>query len=280
MAAVVVATAGLAMARPGDRGAASGLKRALDLARAEAAAWRKSGKIPAEEPRLLAAHPGLSAEQVLQVVTRRQDADPFIDAAVRWQFAALEFDPTGLDDRAFEQLLQHAPPLLANPRAESKIVDEFAHAERKAGLSRGELQRLDRAADLLDDLADKAESMNRPALAWRQIMEGRFQKQASRVAHLRLERAAAIIKAGWPSRDAKMAVGKAFKALALDADVTDSDRRALEKHAQQLIGLHRRIVNQVTFSAGGRVSVTFTNAMIDQEDVTKWVGQMAGKDNP
>jgi hypothetical protein len=255
------------------------LKAALNQLEAEAREIIKSQRISLESPDFKSrSDQEIERPALLDAVTRPQHRDPFIDAYIRWQLTSFNPElPDDLDDRGFERLMQQAPAMIANPRADEGLVALFAQVEKQRP-SDTETKRLRDTAAELDRRTDVAASFNRPAEQWREWLKSRFEGNTARQLHLNMERAAATIRAGWPSREVKAALTKSFKSAAADSALTDLDRRALAAHARTLIGLKRRSINEITFAADGSVSVTFSNAAISKNDVSKWLAEIDAED--
>jgi len=261
---------------PAKKGAV--IKSALKQLEAEAREVMKAPLFSLESPDFASrSDQAIEQPDLFDASTRPQHRDPFIDAYIRWQLTSFDFELLDLDDRDFEKLMQQAPAMVANPRADEELVARFAQAEKQP-TSPTDSKHLREVAKELDRRTEVAATFNRPAEQWREWLESEFAGNTARQLHLKMERAAATIRAGWPSREAKAALTKAFKAAAMDSTLTDLDRHAIAAHARTLTGMKRRSINEITFAADGSVSVTFTSAAIDKDDVNKWLAEIDAAD--
>ena len=261
---------------PAKKGAA--IKAVLKQLEAEAREIMKSQRFSLESADFASRFDQvIEPSDLLDAVTRPQHRDPFIDAYIRWQLTSFDFELPDLDGRDFEKLMRQAPAIVANPRADEELVARFTETEKQS-TSPTESKRLREVAKELDRRTEIAAAFNRPAQQWREWLESEFEGNTARQLHLKMERAAATIRAGWPSREVKAALTKAFKAAATDSTLTDLDRHAIAAHARTLTGMKRRSINEITFAADGSVSVTFTNSAIDKDDVNKWLAEIDAAD--
>lgn len=275
-----------AASRPGvnpplRRGGKTPIARAIESLAQEAARIKTEGKLPVAGPDYAARSTEEIADtDIAAALTRRTSGDPFTDAYIRWQLTS--FNPTlpSLDDRLFFRLMGNAPPLLPNPASDEEMVGVFEKAEGAASLSQGDATRLREAWTTLQRKVQLAHAMNKPALEWRTWLEKQLPETGPRRIQWLIERCAATIAAGWPSRDVKGDVTKTFRSAgaASGADALTPPQRAMIAEQTKLLkDLRRRCVEDVTFMASGAVDVTFANYYVDDDDVQRWIALLNGE---
>jgi hypothetical protein len=270
----------LAAAAPPRAGSA--LQEAIAALAAEAANVRAAGAI-AERPdfasRFQSERP-IDADQLQKALLRPAHRDRFIDAYVRWQL--MSFDPSlpAMDDRQFAQFMDAAPAMVENPRADPKMVDLFRRAENAGPLSPGDSDRLRALARDLDQSTAAAEALNRPALGFREFVASKLPSDGPRGRQWLLERCAATIVAGWPPRQVKAEITKAFTAAAADPSLTAQHKQTLADQAARLVGLQREIIREIEFMADGSLKAFSSFARVDDNDVKRWIARLAGQDSP
>ncbi|MHC5023200.1 MAG: hypothetical protein ACYTGG_04730 [Planctomycetota bacterium] len=216
-------------------------------------------------------------DELLPALLTRRHADPFIDAYVRWQLTSFDPDLPDLDDHAFIRVMNEAPAMVENPAAAEDVLAVFAQARDAKTVSPDDAGKLREAWTEIQRRAAVAQSMNRPAVAWRDWVESRLPTTGARPRQWRLERCAATIRAGWPPRTIKGRITRDFKASRVDAAFTPDRRRLVAGQISDLEGLKRRFVREVSIRPDGTVHVGFSTAAITGHDVERWTSILVGE---
>jgi hypothetical protein len=116
--------------------------------------------------------------------------------------------------------------------------------------------------------------LNIPAEEYRDWIDNHLPKVGPRRTQWLVERCAATIQAGWPSRNVKSKMTKEFKAVATDGSISQPQRAMIAEQTRRLIGLKRTAINQIVFAPDGSVSVSMTIPAVDEDDVNKWIGSL------
>ena len=217
------------------------------------------------------------ADDVITALLKPAHQDAFIDAYVRWQLTSFEPDLPKMDDKQFLKLMASAPPMVDNPRSDPDVVATFQNAEKSGRLAARELARLRDVNAELDRRTSIAQSLNAPAEGYRDWIADHLPKIGPRRTQWLIERCAATIQAGWPSRNVKAKMTKEFKAAAMDGSISLQQRDMIAEQARRLIGLKRLAINEVTFLTDGTVNVTMTTPAVDEDDVNKWISYLNGE---
>ena len=72
---------------------------------------------------------------ILRTIARRGNRDPFIDAYIRWQFTSFDVSLPDLDDRNFARLMDEAPTMVENPKADRSAIALLDQYDRAGELS-------------------------------------------------------------------------------------------------------------------------------------------------
>jgi len=225
----------------------------------------------------------IPATDLLEAIARPTHADSFIDAYVRWQLTSFKPNLSGLDDQQLVKLLANAPAMIMNPRADAETVATCKKIDSSSRLNDREIAALRVDAAGLDRRAAIAETLNAPAEGYRDWIASAVDSspapdRKARELQCLIERCAAIIKAGWPSRSVKTKLTKEFRAAGLNRAITAGQRQAIADQVRRLVGMNRTAVNDISFMAGGAVEITFTTSAVDQDDVDRWIGYLNGSD--
>jgi hypothetical protein len=285
IAAMVVLGAQRAAAqttRPGrDKPA---IQRAIEQLTAEAVQAKKDLRLPVLEPDFAArfAEKGaLDDTSVLDALTRPASKDVFIDAYIRWQLTSVNPPLPEMTDQQFLKLMNNAPRLLDNPRAEPDTVAAFEKAEAAPRLGERDLQRVRESFNTMTDRAGVIERLNLPALEWRKWIDNQLPARGPRKLQWLIERCYSTISAGWEARDAKGDLTRACRDIgksAGDLGLSPQQKQMIGEQLQRIEGIRRRIIEDVAFLAGDRVDVTFSNVYVSENDVKKWTGLLNGED--
>lgn len=213
----------------------------------------------------------IAAEDVLAVIVKPAHADAFTDAYIRWQLTAYKPNMAGLEDAQFVKMLSTMPALLANPRAEAGLIEVFKKVDKSGPLAGPELARVRQISDDLERRTALVEAFNGPANLFRDWVLSQCGETGPRRLQCLIERAAATITAGWPSREIKSTIGKAFKSAAGDLTLTDQHKQIIAEQSRKLAGLKSSTIDHITFLKDGTVNATFTSPAISKNDVEKWV---------
>jgi len=213
-------------------------------------------------------------EDVIAAILKPAHQDSFVDAYVRWQLTSFNPDLPKLDDSQFLKLMASAPPMIENPRADQDMVATFQQAEKADHIHDRELARLRSVSAELNRRTSIAQSLNAPAEGYRDWIADHLPKIGPRRTQWLIERCAATIQAGWPSRNIKAKMTKEFKAASTDGSISLPQRDMIARQARRLIGLKRTAINEITFPGDGSVNVTTTTPAIDEDDVNKWIGSL------
>jgi hypothetical protein len=261
----------------GSAKAAKALDRAVESLRVEARQVRAALRLTAAQPDFAArwSEP-VPVEDLSAAMAMRQDRDPFIDAYIRWQLTSFDPPLPPLDDRGFLRFMDAAPPLLENPRAAADILAAFERADAEPALPPQERARLQALAAEMERRAPIAAQMNLPAEAWRDWVAVRLGETGARRLLWLLERCAATIEAGWPTRSIKSRLSREFAEAAGDRSIFQNDRDRIAATARRLIGRSRRMVSEVTMFVAGDVEISFSTAAVDAADVQSWIDRLNG----
>lgn len=216
------------------------------------------------------------AGTLLDALRRRLDGDPFVDAWVRYQLSSFDPDLGALDDRAFEEFLHRAPPLVENPAARPQALEALERAAAAERLTERDLERLRRTVTDMEADRARCRKLNAAAEGFLEWAQRRLGPGGPRPARWRLGRCAATVAAGWPAATVKADVRRELEAAAADPALHPAGREAIVRHARALVGLERRYVEQVTFMADGSVRVAYGQARVTAGDVDRWVAGLTG----
>jgi hypothetical protein len=257
------------------------IARAMEMLKQEAARVKSEGKLPVAGSDYASRCPEEIAESdIVEALMRRTSGDPFTDAYIRWQLTSFNPKLPDLDDRLFFRLMGNAPALLANPAADEDTLRVLERAEDAAGLSPTDATRLRETWTAVQRNAQLAQAMNKPALEWRGWIEEQLAESGPRRIQWLIERCAATITAGWPSRDIKGDLTKAFRSAGAASSaygLTPPQRSMIAEQTNLLKGLRRRAVEDVTFMANGSIDATFANYFVDEDDVQRWIALLNGE---
>jgi hypothetical protein len=260
------------------------IQRAIEQLTAEAVQAKKDLRLPTLEPDFstrFAEKDALDHALVLDAITRPANKDAFIDAYIRWQLTSFNPALPELNDQQFLKLMNNAPRLLDNPRADADAVAAFEKAEAAPRLNAGDLQRIREAANTMADRAAVIERLNLPALEWRKWVDNQLPARGPRKLQWLIERCYATISAGWDARDAKGDLTRACRDLGRSAGelgLAPQHKQMVSEQMQRIEGVRRRIIEDVAFLAGDRVDVAFANVYVSENDVKKWIGLLNGED--
>jgi hypothetical protein len=271
-AIVVAAHAALTCAQPpAPRGATATLDAALDLLAAEARLIVAAGLDPPEEADFARRHPlALDPSAILEALGAPADRDPFVDAYVRFQLTSADPDPALLEERGLRRLLERAPRLLENPRADARVLAALRRAHGAGSLSKRQLQALRALAADLEARAQRAARLNGPAERFARWLESALQSRGHLGAEWALRRCAAAVSAGWPVAKLKAQVTAALQAAAADPGLEAAQRQQVAQAIRQLAGVERESVESITFMADGSVRAAFATSRISAEDAERW----------
>lgn len=259
------------------------IKQAINLLIEEARQAKRDQKLPSTAPDFAKRFTQkIENDDVLSALVQPAHKDSFIDAYIRWQLTSYSPVLPVLDDRQFLKLMANAPAMVANPRADDEIVKTFREAEHADHVSEPDRKRLRDGAAELDRRTHVAEALNAPALGYRDWVITQIEKwpDSSRIGRRLqwlIERCAATITGGWPSRTIKAKVSKDFKSASGNTALAAAQRSMIADQAHRLIGLKRTAIDEITFLADGSLKVTFTTPAVDEDDVNKWTALLNGE---
>jgi hypothetical protein len=260
------------------------IHRAIEQLTNEAVQAKKDLRLPVLEPDFstrFAEKDALENAIVLDALTRPTHRDPFIDAYIRWQLTSFNPALPEMNDQQFLKLMNNAPGLLENPRADASTVAAFEKAETAARLSAADLQRLRETLGTMADRAAVIERLNLPALEWRKWIDHQLPARGPRKLQWLVERCYSTISAGWQARDAKGDLTRACRSIgraAGDLGLSSEQKQMVAGQLARIEGVRRRIVEDVAFLTGDRVDVTFSNVYVNDNDVKKWISLLNGEE--
>ncbi len=211
-----------------------------------------------------------------QAILEPTHRDPFVDAYVRWQLTSFAPALPEFNDQQFVDFMDNIPALVQNPRADPQIINTLERLAESAVLPAQRLQQLQADVTELDRRTTITAQFNEPAESFAQWVQRELGETGPRPRQWLLARCAATIRAGWSTRSIKTRMTRNFTASLDDKSFTTDHRRLVVQQAQQLVGLKRRFVNEVTFLANGSVRVTFSTSGVDRDDVKRWSDRLAG----
>jgi hypothetical protein len=268
----------------GGRREKPAIQRAIDLLIAEGEQSRKGEKLVRVEADFAATFKEeIPEDALLKALTQPVHAQAFIDAYVRWQLTSFNPVLPVLDDRQFARLMAATPELLANPCAREETIAAFEKGESAANLTAREIERARETWSELNRQRQVIETLNTPALQWRQWIDNQLPARGPRKIQWNIERVASTIAGGWDTRDAKGDLTRAAKDLGQsvgDLALTPPQTNMVCEQIQRLRGLKRRMIEDVAFLANGRLDVTFANLYVSENDIEKWVEALRGTVSP
>lgn len=208
--------------------------------------------------------------EIVAALSSRQHADPFIDAYIRWQLTSFEPTLPAWSDRDFFGLMNSAPAMIANPRADADLIELLALAEGSASLENAVVDRLRTLMEDLDLRELMAEQMNRPALAWRDWIARHLNNDGVRPRQWLIERCSAMLAAGWPVRSLKFDLTRSLDRANKDLTVTYSQRIMLAEQLEQLRNRERRLVTRVIFAPDGTIIGRYARTGVSDEELDDW----------
>lgn len=215
-------------------------------------------------------------DELLAAIFTRAHKNDFVDAYIRWQLTSFKPKLPDLDDRTFLRVMNSAPKMLENPRANAQTVDLFERAKGANVISAADQQRLSDRIARLDRDSMIAGALNMPSLGFRDWVAKQLPAAGPRRRQWLLENCAATIQAGWPTRAIKTKISREFTASLEDESFTPKQRFMVAEQAKRLVGMKRRLVNKAAMTARGRVQVSFSTAGVTKKDVEKWTERILG----
>ncbi len=242
---------------------------------AEAEEYRAARALPTEEADFAERYSGeVPLDDIAATLLRRQHRDPFIDAYVRWQLTSFEPALPELTAPDFGRLVNQAPPYLDNPRADESTRQVMMRANDAGQLPARDLARLEEMYREIVEMSEIVAHLNTPAREFRQWVAGQLEGNRQNELLWLLEDGRATIAGGWPTRTIKTRITRLTEEGGRDPDFSRQERRLVAEHIQRLVGIERRMVNEVTFLADGSVNVTFSSAGITSRDANNWIDRL------
>lgn len=209
---------------------------------------------------------------ISQKIIAPLDKDPLIDAYVRWQLTSFKpsLESIRLSERNYSRLLQDLPALVANPRADRKLIDAFGQAQTVESLTPKQIETLNEQLNELSERASEAQALNAAALGFRTWLGTQLPKAGERTLLWRIEELEARIKAGWPIDDAKKALEQL---LETPARAPEFDDKARNRIADRLASLQLMKTSFVAsaFIRENQFYVEYGLIAVHDFDVRRWV---------
>lgn len=249
----------------------------------EAHEVRERGRLEIEEPDFAGRYDGeISSDAVQRALIDRQNRDAFVDAYIRWQLTSFDVGLPEMSDREFSRFLQQMPTLIDNPRADSRLMVVFEQTVEHGQLPERQFQQLQQMNDDLDARSREAESLNRPAMQFRDWLREQADAQGNvqRAFELAVEHCQSIILAGWATRAIKTEITARSTAIGEDDSIDRAARDRMRVRLELIRGLEQRFINEVTFMRDRSVSVTFSTGAVRARDIDNWSERLYGnRDN-
>jgi len=219
----------------------------------------------------------IPAEDLLAVVTAPQDEEPFIDAYVRWQMTSFEIEwPTEIENRAFAKLIDNAPRLIDNPRADPAVLTTLKQAEAGGPMNPRTVEQAREYVEDVEHRAMLAEQLNKPALELFDWLAERLGETGERPRVWMLVRLAAFARAGWPVSNLKGDITRAFTDSVADESFTSEGRRLVVLFASRLVGPERQHLESVVWFADGRIALNIGVVSISHDNIDQWRKRLNG----
>lgn len=210
------------------------------------------------------------------------DRNPFVDAYIRWQLTSFSPELPDLRERDFEELLKKMPAYPENPRADRRLLDTLNRAvavtsRRQGGLlTEAEAEQLSAMLNESSAAESTARQRMRPANEFRDWLEKAIGELGPRAHLVRLERLAALLRAGWDVEREKRELERAFREAAQDPTLTAADRDRLLALARRLAGTRRGYVQRAAI-VEGRIEFTANETAVYDFEINAWARALAGK---
>jgi hypothetical protein len=219
----------------------------------------------------------IANDDLLAAITAPQHDEPFIDAYVRWQLTSFEIEwPQAMEDRAFAKLIDNAPRLIDNPRADPGVLATLRQAEAGGPMPPRTVEQAREYVEEVEHRAMLVEQLNRPALELFDWLAERLGETGERPRVWMLVRLAAFARAGWPVSNLKGDITRAFTDSVADKSFTPEGRRLVVLFASRLVGPERPHLESVVWFADGRISLNIGVVSISHDNIDQWRKRLNG----
>ncbi len=217
-------------------------------------------------------------DDIARNITERQHRDPFVDAYIRWQLTSFEPMMPEMTPPDFTRMINQLPPYLENPAANENMRQLMNRARDAGRLSARDIARLEEVYRDMNESVEIANDLNQPAAAFRDWISAQYEDNHMRALLLALAECTATVAGGWSTRAIKTEITRMTTEAGKDPDFSRQDRRIIAEQIQRLVGIERRMVNEVTFLADGSVNVTFSTAAVTRRDADNWIERLHRRD--
>ncbi|TVQ54879.1 MAG: hypothetical protein EA377_04500 [Phycisphaerales bacterium] len=219
----------------------------------------------------------VNLDDIARAITQRQHRDPFVDAYIRWQLTSFEPMMPEMTPPDFTRMINLLPPYLENPAANENVRQLMNRARDAGQLSARDIARLEEVYREMKENVEMANNMNQPAAEFRDWIAAQYEHDHMRALLLALAECTATVAGGWSTRSIKTQITRMTTEAGKDPDFSRQDRRVIAEQIQRLVGIERRMVNEVTFLADGSVNVTFSTAAVTRRDSNNWIDRLHGR---
>ena len=210
----------------------------------------------------------------LRVIEKKISApanrDAFIDSYVRWQLARFDIQLPTLSDIAFQKFLESLPAYPENPRTNWDFCDAVAKVvASERSLTSTEISSLQQRIDEMKNAYWISKSQTIPADRFRLWVIDQLENQSTRLALAHLERLAATVSAGWPSKEAFSSAEESFIEINNQGGLPDRDQEQIDRIASRIAGMNKLALAHVEINEGGTITPHWRSTAIDEFDLKR-----------
>jgi len=285
---VVLAVGALALAgtvRGEDKPASSGpasLNDAISLLSEEARqAMRENTALPRENPDIAAQTSGkVSRGDLLGALSRRIDRRAAVEGYVKWQLVSYDVTWHTLKPGQMLRLVDAMPALMPMRQLDRGTLNTLRrYQNRKAppSIRQGINQRIEQ----YKNTQFRIEQLNQPALKYHEALIGNLPRKNAMKLFASLKSLELRYQAGDPDADKlKNSVINMCRGIKDDPQLSDAIGQELARRVNQLTRARATVVEELSMSMDGEVTVKTKTRQLGKNDVAKARAYVLGKDPP
>jgi len=263
-----------------DKSPDAALRYALTLLTNEARDFRTTGRLEILQPDFNTRYEfQLTQSDILKtILTTQNNADPAVDAYMRWQLLSFNPDLSEITDQQFHKFINQLPAFLTHPAASPTLQSNYEKLASEAARNTTTRNRLANKWESLRIQVRQFAVLTFPSIKFRDAACNPLPEQGPDRPLFLLYDLRDRIRAGLSTRAVKTRLTKELKTRRLDESITPDQRWQLIKQIEAMKNDKEKgktkIIRDITITNTGPATIHYSTFSITTTDTKKWTAYL------
>ena len=209
--------------------------------------------------------------EINRAIARKVDADPFIDAYVRWQLTSFPITLESVigSKMGFVRLIRDMPAMARNPRANPQLMQRLAQTAAQGIRFPAQHEDVNNALNELAARFSESQAMNTPGREFRKWCRTQTSQHGEWTLLLDIEELDASMRAGWPIDDIKKQLEEDLQRFGRDPEFTDQQRQSIINMMKNYSGAKNTYIASASIRDDA-LSIEYGSIAVDDFEVRRW----------